>query len=211
MPDQRVSKVDRNEIGLSLVERRLIQEIAILGSWEKAADSLGMTRRQVRALFKKEPFKLAYDELFDAEDLETTKRELTLAASDVASIYEEAKNAEMTKRVQATCPKCTHKFDVLVTVANWATRLKAGDTLLKITGLLQDRKNVKVEGTVGVVNVHLSAEEMLALQRLKMGLDVPEHIYRRLEETSRAGRFDLPARPTQVVEGEFRAVQEETT
>lgn len=204
--------VERDSNGLTLVERKLLQEIAMTGSWQQAADSLGLTKRQVQGLFRKPAFKQEYDDLFNTDEIAATKRELEMVATGTGKLYEEALNAEMIKQVHATCPKCNYTFKVWVTVMDWASKLRAGETLLKITKILTDNKKVQVEGTVGVVNVHLTTGEYLALERLKMGFPVPDHIYRRLTELGRQGNFEVPALPSggQVVEGEVHEISTPT-
>ena len=160
------------------------------GSWTKAAETLGLTRRQVRNLFNKPAFKDQYDALFSTEEIKTTRRELEMVSSDIADLYEDAKTAEMQKQVKAVCPKCEHKFDVWVTVMNWTAKLRAAETLLKIAGILKDTKSVKHEGQVGVI--HLTIAEHLALLRLKSGLPVPPHVYQRLKAMGALDDLDLP-------------------
>ena len=199
--------VERDERGLTLLDRRLLQEIALTGSWQQAADALGLTRRQVRERFKIQSFKEQYDAIFDSEEIQATKRELELVATGTGKLYEEALNAEKTRNVATVCPDCGHKFSIFVQVVDWMARLKAGETLLKLTKLLKDERKVQVEGQVGVV--HMSAGEYLALQRLRMGLPVPEHIYRRLQALSQSSEFDLPPMPD-VVDGTYREVEHVT-
>lgn len=190
--------------GLSHADLRLLQEIAATGSWKQAAENLGLTPRQVRYKLKDPAFKAEYDKQFDTEELQHTRRELDLIAGNAARLYEEAVNAELSKKIPAECPACGEKFSVFAKVIDYATRLRVADTLMKISGVWKDQKSLKVEGNVGVTHIHLTAGEMLALSRLNMGLSVPEHIYRRLEELAQSGAFSLPALPAApIVEGEF--------
>lgn len=201
MPNEN-ALTERDEHGLSLQERRVLTEIASTGSWQEAAKNLGITRRQMQTLFARPSFKQQYDELFNTEEIENAKRELNMAISGLGKIYEEALQAETVKRVTVECPKCKHSFNVFVEVVSWMARLKAGETLMKFARLLRDERSIKVEGQVGII--HMSAGEYMALQRLRMGLPVPDHIYRRLMDLGQQSNFTIPPNPEglEYIEGE---------
>ena len=186
----------------------LLQEIAMEGDWHVAATKVGMTYRQVRALFTNNPmFKQAYDDLFTTEELKTTARELEMASSELGQLYQDAMSAEMAKQVLADCPACGHKFKLFVKVMDWATKLKAGETLLKITRLLKDEKSVKMEGKATVEHVHMELADKVAIWRVEMGLPVPPHIHDRLVKL---GLLTEGQRSANVmVDGESRFIDEE--
>lgn len=206
MVDEKVVAVsEKDERGLSLQERRVLVEIARTGSWQEAAKNLAMTRRQMQTLFGRPEFKQHYDELFNTEEVENAKRELNMVVSGLGKLYEDALIAETDVRTRVACPKCNHRFEVVTRVLDWAARLKAGETLMKYARLLKDERSVKVEGNVGVI--HMTAGEYIALQRLRMGLPVPEHIYRRLVDLGQQSNFAVPSNPEGsaiIIEGEFR-------
>ena len=186
----------------------MFQSILITGSLDAAAKENGLNRRQVRNMFKNPVFSKMFEEHMGKDELQTTQHEFNMLADDTVGIYEQAMNAEFTKKVSVTCPSCNHKFDVFTKVIDWATKLKATDTLLKLRGLLKDNKSIKVEGEFSMTHVQLSTGEFFALERLKRGLPVPDHVYRSLEEKARIGKFDLPALPAgqEIIEGEVHEI-----
>lgn len=200
------SLTEREKIqGLAPADHKLLQEIIATGSWQQAADNLSLPRRSVREKFaRNKAFREAYEALFVGDEVEATKRELEMGATGLGGLYEDAINAELTKPIQVECPKCQNKFRVFVTMMDWATKLRAGETLLKLTRILKDEKSVKVGGMVGVV--HMGMDEYLALQRLKMGLHIPDHIYAKLTAAAVAGDFLVPPNPPddRVVDAEYR-------
>jgi len=201
---------ERDQAGLTLLERRVIQEIALTGDFKKAAGSLGITATQIRRMLRDDPqFKEAYDQTFALDDLQHVESELRLAVTDVAGVFNEAKDAELTRRETVTCPcGCGHKFTVVIPVADWATRLRAAEDLAKITRLWKDQRDIKVEGQVSVV--HLSIPDQIALQALEAGRPIPSHVYEHLKDYARSANIQLPPNPSApVVEAEFRTLDEE--
>lgn len=192
---KQIAQAQLDAQGLTLPERRILTEIAMTGSWMEAATNLGYNHRQVRNLFKKQAFKEEYDKLFDTEELKSVQREMEMVAGDVAKIYEEAKNAELVKRLPAVCPSCGHKFTFLATVMDWSAKLKAGEVLLRVAGLLRDNKNIKVEGSVQHTVLTLTADDLIMLQRIKAGFEVPPHKRQHLIEIG-------------AIEAEYRVIEE---
>ena len=188
----------RDVNGLSPVENSLLQEIALTGSWEQAADHLNMTRRAARNVLALPHVKAQYDVMFGEEE-ELTRRELSILSSEIPALIEQVKDAETSKQV--TCPHCKKSFTI--TLISWATKLKAVEMLSKMTGFLTDRKQVEVKGGVTNISVQLSSIEYLALQQLRMGLPVPAHIYAGLQ--GKVPASDLPPMPANsaIIEGTF--------
>ncbi len=195
----------KDEKGLTLTDRKVIQEIAINGSWQKAADSLGIPRRRVRAMLREPAFKEAYDTLFDTEEMEITKRELEIISQEVAPVYEDAIKAEMFKTV--TCPHCGKKHDVQV--VDHSTRVRAADNLLKMNNIWKDTKSLKIDAEMRSVSVQLTGDQYLALQRLKQGFNIPEHVHRELLAIDKSGEFGVPPLPD-AIDGQYRVMEEES-
>lgn len=192
----------RDESGLDLTQRRLLSEIVLTGSWQQAADNCGLDRRAVRRMFKDAAFKAEYDALFDPDEVKTTERELNLVADDVASILEQAKDAELTKTVNTTCPNCKHKFSLIVKVMDMANKIRAAEILMKYRGQLRDQRSVKVEGNVNVQHVHWSFRDVMVMEKLRLGLPVPEQAYREVLAKAEQAGVALPA----PVDGEYREI-----
>lgn len=195
-----VTPVDNQ--GLTTEQRRLLAEIAAIGDWRIAAQNVGLSSRQVREQFKNQAFKDAYDNLFTSEELKVTQRELEMASSELGQLYQDAMQAEVQKTVNVVCPACKAKFNIFVTVMDWTAKLRAGETLLKLTRLMKDEKSIKMEGQVNVV--HMELKDKLALWRVEMGLPVPPHVRDRLINL---GLLDESKR-SDTIEGEFKEVKE---
>lgn len=212
---QRRSVIDQKN-GLSLQENQLLAEIALEQSWQRAADNLGIARPTVRALFRRPEFKEAYDKLFiSPEELSITKREIDISASDIAVILNEAKTAESYKHVTVQCPSCGTKWKETVMVPFWNARLKAVEMLAKMTALLKDSKSVEHSGQVNIIQIQLTAPELMALDRLRMGFPIPAHIYAKLEDWAAQTNYTLPALPegtnmitSNVEEANFRELED---
>lgn len=209
-----VAVIDRDDQGLTLLERRVLQEIADHGDFKKAAANTGMTPAKIRRMLQTEPqFKEAFDQLFSPDDLKATESELQLAVQDVAEVFNDAKNAELVQSKTVTCPcGCDHTFSVSFKSADWATKLRAAESLAKMTRLWKDQKNIKVEGSVALVN--MTPDQYLALQAVRMGRPIPDHVYQSLREFDRDGSLKLPPNPAQPVRNEsvdatFRVVEDD--
>ena len=204
---------DEDEQGLTLVERQLLTEIAMTGSWQKAAHSLGMDKRKVRALMKRDAFKREYDKLFSVEAVAATAKELTLISENAGDIYEEAVKAELEKKFPVTCEECGHKQTVLVKVMDWPTKLRAIETVLKIARVIKDERSLKVEADIQITHVELTTGEYLALERLHRGMPVPDYMYYQLEEKLKGSGQTLPPLPEgggpRMIEGEFHEVKKD--
>lgn len=211
VPVKAAAPVDptRDSGGLTVQERKLLQEIALVGDYKKAAQNVGMTAAQVRRLLATDPaFKDEYDAMFPAELIKSTEAELQVAAQDIAEVFNEAKNAQIWKSTTAECPQCHAKFPVRIQVADHSIRMRAAETLAKITKLWKDQKTVTHEGTVSLVS--MSAEQYLAYMAVLQGRRIPDHVYKGLQEFDRDGKLNLPpnggGRP---VEGQYRVIPEE--
>ena len=194
----------RDVNGLSPVENSLLQEIALTGSWEQAADHLNMTRRAARNVLALPHVKAQYDVMFGEEE-DLTRRELSILSSEIPALIEQVKDAETSKQV--TCPHCKKSFTI--TLISWATKLKAVEMLSKMTGFLTDRKQVEVKGGITNISVQLTSTEYLALQQLRMGVPVPAHIYAALQ--GKVPASDLPPMPANsaIIEGSFTELPEQ--
>jgi hypothetical protein len=191
---------------LTQQQTNFLVQCGLEGDWHVAADQVGATRRQVRAWFSNPAFKQKYDDLFNTDELKTTMRELEMASGELGALYADAMQAEMSKKVMVDCPNCQHKFPVFVKVMDWATKLRAGETLLKVTRLWKDEKTVKNEHKGTVAHVEMSLSEWSALKRLEMGLSIPPHIRKILEDK---GFLDATGHVKigETIDGESRLVE----
>jgi len=161
----------RGPDGLMLIQRQFFQELLVQGSWRKACAALNIKERRVRGwLEADEAFGKAYDDLFGLEDAKLTRRELELMSGRAAGMYDEALEAERGLRQEVICPKCKEKFAINYTRPDWRIRLRAGDTILRASKILQDTKEIK--GTM--FNINLTGDEAIALLAIRAGRPVPE-------------------------------------
>lgn len=204
-----VAVIERDDQGLTLQHRRVLQEIAIHGDFKKAAANTGLTPTKIRRMLQTDPqFREAYNQMFSVDDLKATESELQLAVQDVAEIFNEAKNAELFKSIRVTCPHCNESFDVDVKNTDWATKLRAAESLAKMTRLWKDQKSVEVKGNV--THLVMTPDLMVALMALRAGRHIPDHTYNELQNFDRDGSLNLPPNPAgnAPVEGTFRVVEE---
>lgn len=197
----------------------LVQEIAYVGSITQACKNLGLTRREASNRLKRPEVKRALDQIIGKDDVEYAKRELSLLTGEVGKTIEDVLNAEMTKQVIISCPKCGHGFTHSVQVIAYATKLKAAETLMKFSKLLQPSVKVDMDATVNHrVTVEMTTPQRLALEKLHRGQAIPGYMYAELEKLARLDNFELPPNPgapkrlnaaPEVVEGDYREVSDD--
>lgn len=193
--------------GLTLDERRLLQEIAVTGSWSEAAKSLGMTSAQINAKFRNKAFKAKYDELFGIEQVEITQRELLQVARLVGKTYEDILAAEKIINVDIDCPNCGEKSRHPIKVIDYATQRAAASDLAKMTNVWKDQKSIKVDQTNTNIQVLLTGADWLYYERLRRGLPVAPSVYQKLQDKLAGSDLTLPENP--VLDGSFRLLEEE--
>jgi len=161
----------RGPDGLMLVQRQWLQELLVHGSWRKACTVLQIKERRVRGWLDRDTaFNAAYDNLISPDDTKFTKREMEVMSGRAAGMYDEALDAERGRKIKAACPDCGKEFEVGYTVPDWRIRLRAGDTILRASKILQETKEIK--GTI--FDIHLTGDEAIALLAIRAGKPVPE-------------------------------------
>ena len=180
IPADGLGLLRRGKDGLMTIQRMLLEELMEEGgSWRKACQKLDIKERRVRFwLTNDDAFSEAYDKLLGSVDITATKKELDYLASGAAELYEEAMQATRGAKVDTKCPKCGKEFEVHAAAPDHRIRMKAMETLLKISGTLKETR--KVEGQL--LNISLTGDEIIALMAYQVGQPVPESVLAALRE-----------------------------
>ena len=180
--------LDRGEDGLTEPQRFFLIELVGTGSAKQALSNVDRDDQALRRWMKEPDFKRKYDEVIKA-NIDYLKSGLNnTAAEKVTAVFEEALEAQRPITVKEECPECGHRFTTQVSVDNWATRLKAAETLLKVAGVLKEEKKVDITHMR-----QLSAAEQSALIAYRHGTYLPPHMVDRLKELG-------------YIEGEYRVL-----
>jgi hypothetical protein len=166
----------KDEDGLTLVQRRCLQELALTTNWRQACDNADVPANTLRHWLSTDaPFQAAYNDLLGPA-IAVARDMIESTALKAAGMYEEAVEAVNMVELELVCPECKHEFSIANPRPDWATRLRAGDTVLKVAKLLIDRK--EISGTL----THLTLEETLAVARWKHDKQIPPVMIERLRQ-----------------------------
>lgn len=149
-------------------------------NWREACEKAGVPANSLKYWLAHEPaFQKAYNSLLGPA-VEVARDMIESTAVRAAGMYDEAIDAIKGIDCTVVCPACQHEFSAKVGEPDWAARLRAGDTVLKVSRILKDVKEI------GATITHLSVEESLALARLKYALDhgiapdIPPHMMEKI-------------------------------
>lgn|SRR5574341_147275 len=197
----------RDAEGLTYRQRRFLTTLAATGNWAAACAAADVTSRTARRWLGGDlHFKAAYDAQF-ATTNEQLVDLLDAAGEKAMSTLAEALGAEGGRTVEIDCPHadCSKRHKVRVPVENWRTRLAAVDRILKVKGLMIEKRETKVSGQVE--HLHLTAEDKLALARWRHGYEIPEHLSQKFREMQAQGLLEAPR--DEPIEGEVKEVADE--
>lgn len=151
----------RDKDGLTLQQRNTLQALAQEEDWRKACASVGVLPATLQKwLQTDEKFGARYDQLLGPA-LDIAQSIIETSALKAAGMYEEAMDAVRTVTRDVTCPECSHRFTAFQTVPDWSNRLRAGDTILKVSNILIERK--RIDQTITTLNF----EETMALAQIR--------------------------------------------
>lgn len=192
---------------LTLPMKAFLQELIALGSVKAALASVDGAERSLRRWTKIPTFRALFDQTI-LDNTAATRGSLHSSVTGAVDVYEEALQATKTIERKFACEACGERNEVEVIVENWAARLKAAETLLKITGILKEQKtidfNAKIETRQIIV---LTTPEHLAWERYKTGLPIPPHMEALLTDKGLIGQEALPAPKEEVIEADFVTVE----
>ncbi len=147
----------RDADGLTLTQRRALQELAFTDDWRQACVKAKVSPHSVKHwLSTNEAFHTAYNNLLGPA-VAVVRDMMESSAVKAAGMYEKALDALKTVEREIRCPECQHEFILPESGPDWNARLRAGDTVMRVAKVLKDVK--EIGGTI----THLSMEENLAL------------------------------------------------
>ncbi len=163
-------QVKDNE-GLTLQQRNLLQELALHpGDWKKACANAEVPPKLCQAwLSTNESFLANYNSLVGSS-LDIVQDRMEDLAHRAGDMYEEAMEAVRYWSKDVTCPKCKNEFSVPSGGPDWNARLRSGDTIMKVSRILIDRKQIQQ------TNVNLSVEQSMALYSYRWSMANGESI-----------------------------------
>lgn len=195
---------DTDESGVDSRMRLFIEELAATASWQGAADVAGVNERTPRRwLSNHDGFRALFDETFGSTDKDSYKRQADILQSKALRVYDESMDAAQTVEVKVQCPECGERFTVDYVVPNQGTRLKAADSVSKITSMLKETKEHK--GTITMVQ--LTGIEKSALIAIQAGFPVAQELVDHLVEIGAIERPALPAPQRPYIDGEAREIR----
>jgi hypothetical protein len=200
MPNNDGSPRKRDERGLLLEQKLVLQELEQHSDWKRACDAADVTHDKFRRWLRiDEPFKTAFN-LQNAQQTDTVRKQIELSAQKAGEVYDEALTANKDLTLEVTCPNCKHEMKITAEVPDWSTRLKAGEVVLKVGKILKDVKEVSGKITVEQLDLPLR----LALAAHEAGRPIPPGFYNRLVADGFIKQPQLPAGDVQ--EGEWHEV-----
>jgi hypothetical protein len=147
----------RDADGLTLMQRRALQALALTDDWRDACTEAQVSPNSVMHwLSNNEAFRAAYNDIL-RPNISIIRDMMETTALKATGMYDEAVTAVKMVELEIVCPSCAHKFSLTNPQPDWSTRLRAGDTAMRVAKVLKDVK--EIEGTI----THLNMEESLAL------------------------------------------------
>lgn len=208
MPKGTPTEETEDAAGLTVQQRRLLMLLGSGKTLKEACELEELDRRVVNRWMREPAFLAAFDDLFSLQDLANLKKTLDLAALSAVEVYEDAIK-ESTKKIKAEvlCPHCSKTHTVFVDVEDWKSRLHAADILLKISGILIERRQEKIDMNIKS-QVSLGPMESLEILAWKSGVPIPPAREQWFRDNGfiegEQPRKALP--PGQTVDAEFREV-----
>src|SRR5581483_7880592 len=132
MADARSAPRARLRNGLTADQNLVMQELSRHGNWKRACDTTGVSYERFRHWMRKDPhFRRAFEEM-NGETVESVKRQLESSAQRAAEVFDDALEAMKDAKLDIKCPACGVEIKIEAEVPDYATRLKAGETILKV-------------------------------------------------------------------------------
>jgi len=207
---------ERDESGLTLLQRKTLGSLAICPSPRDALAEAGITSNQLTYWLRHDKaFRKHYDDLY-TDAVEAGRSILSTLLPKAAETLGDALDADQAVHTDVTCPHCEKSFKVSIQAPHWATRMRASEDILKREGELAE--TVKHGGVIG--HVHLLPDQLARLA-IEAGQDVPPSVVEDLKRrglvpsTPSTSTPDPPGQPppghtdtseTEVVDAEVREV-----
>lgn len=168
MTDDPATAIRRRDLdGLSLPQRRLLQEFALTPDPKVACDQAEVKFSTFRSWLQKDKdFGDAYDELL-GRAIELAKDLVEASSVRASGVFEEALTAVKISALHVNCPSCNERFEVEASRPDWTTRLKAANAIAKISGLIVDQYHIEK------IVFQPTLEEMVAIAKARRGDLIP--------------------------------------
>lgn len=189
----------RNAQGLMLEQSLVLQELTSHSDWKKACDAVGVNYDRFRKWLRGDAsFKAAFNTQFEKQ-ADMVRQQIELSAQKAGEIYDSALSATRDLDIEVECTNCHTRLKITAEVPDWATRLKAGEVVLKVGKILKDVKEVQGKITIEQLDLPLR----LALAAHNQGRVIPPGYYNQLV----AEGFIIPPQLSSgETEGEYREV-----
>lgn len=151
----------KDDAGLTLQQRNLLQELAMVPNWREACANAEVSPPVCQKWLRNSPeFREAYNNLIGPA-LDLVQDKVETMAHEATDIYEDAMKAVHYFSKDVSCPKCSHEFSTPIGGPDWNARLRAGDRILQISRILIDRKQIQQ------TTVTMTMEQSMALMQYK--------------------------------------------
>lgn len=197
-----------DEHGVSALMRQFIDGLITTHSWREACDFIQSNERTPKRWYKNNPgFKALFDETFGGSvDIELWKKDAEILQGKAMRVYDETMESFRTVEAKVQCPECGTRFTHELVLPNTNARLRAADSITKMTGLLKETKEVKGK----VTHFHqLDGATKAAFFSLRAGVTPSPAMLERLRAAGLLDEGDQPLALSQgnVVEGEYTEVE----
>ena len=194
----------KDDDGLTLQQRGLLQELVLHpGDWRTACDNAEVKPSLCQSwLAKNDDFRDAYN-LLIGPTIDIVTEQMKGLAHKAADMFDESVEAVRMVKLDVSCPECKHEFSVGDPRPDWSVRQRAGDMIMRTSGVYVDRKQIQQ------TNITLNVEQSMALMSYRWSTEngLPITISPSLiSELRKLGEINDPA-PTEVVDAEHRGIQ----
>lgn len=189
--------VTKLENGLTTEQTQLLAELGQTADIKTACEATGVALRTFRRWIRDDAvFKKAFTSLHSGV-LESAKAQIEIAAAKAANVFDEALDATKDVDLELECPHCHGEIRIKAQVSDHATRMKAGEVVLKVSKILKDVKETHGTVTVAALPLHMQ----IALAAFKRGEPIPPSLEDKLTEMG-----FIKALPEGSTEGEWHEV-----
>jgi len=194
----------RLESGLLPEQLSVLQELANLPDWKKACDAIGISHASFRRWIRQDTaFRDAYGHMHTGI-IDAVRAQLNATAQKAAEVFDEATEATKDITIDIKCPTCNTDIKVTAEVPDWNTRMRAGETSLRVAKILKDVK--EVEGTITLAQLPLYLQIAYASYRREGPRAIPPGAYDQLVQYGIIKEQMSAPQDEGTIEGEFHEI-----